>query len=268
MAKPKNEDLVEKQNMPTADSAMPEQNDDAAAGTDLGEEITTTDSNNADGEAGQDASAVEAKSAKTKSTKEHAHGAKHRQATAAVDKNKSYPLAEALELAKASAYTKFDATLDVHVRLTSAKKNDEVVRGTVNLPHGTGRERRVIIITEELIEKIAKGWTDFDVAVAAPDMMPKLAKLAKVLGPKGLMPNPKVGTVTSEPERIAEELKGGRVEFKADTLNNVHQAIGKVSWDNAKLMENFQAFIAALPKSRIKTVTLAPTMGAGVRVQL
>lgn len=200
--------------------------------------------------------------------KTHAHGAKHRESVAKVDKNKTYPIAEALELVKQTAYTKFDGSVDVHVRLNPAKKNEDAVRGTVTLPHGTGRERRVVIITDEMIEKIEKGWTGFDVAVATPDMMPKLAKLAKILGPKGLMPNPKSGTVTAEPEKVAEELKGGRVEFKADSLNNIHQAIGKVSWDAAKLTENFQTFVGALPKARIKSVSIAPTMGAGVKVQI
>lgn len=196
------------------------------------------------------------------------HGTKHREAAAQVDRDKAYALAEALELVKKTAYTKFDGSVDVHVRLNPAKKTDEIVRGTVTLPHGTGRERRVIIITDEMIEKIEKGWTDFDVAVATPDMMPKLAKLAKILGPKGLMPNPKSGTVTADPAKAAEELKGGRVEFKADSLANIHQAIGKVSWDVEKLSENFTAFVGALPKNRIKSVSLAPTMGPGVKVSL
>lgn len=194
------------------------------------------------------------------------HGAKHREAVAQVDKNKVYPLTEAIELAKKTSYVKFDATLDVHIRLNPAKKNEDAVRGTVTLPHGTGRERRVVIVTDEMIEKIEKGWTDFDVAVATPDMMPKLAKLAKILGPKGLMPNPKSGTVTTEPERVAEELKGGRVEFKADSLNNIHQAVGKVSWETGKLAENIQTFVGALPKNRIKSIALAPTMGPGVKL--
>ncbi len=200
--------------------------------------------------------------------KQFSHGAKHREVSQLVDKTKSYSLAEALELIKKVAYTKFDGSVDVHVRLTSTKKADEAVRGTVVLPHGTGRERKVVIVTEEMIEKIEKGWLDFDVAVATPEMMPKLAKLAKILGPKGLMPNPKSGTVSTEPEKVAEELKGGRVEFKSDSLNNIHQVIGKVSWDDQKLTENFQALVAALPKNRLKSLALAPTMGPSVKVSL
>lgn len=196
------------------------------------------------------------------------HGAKHRESVTLTDKNKTYPALEALELLKKTSYTKFDGSVDVHVSLTPSKKNEDVIRGTVVLPHGTGRERRVVIINDEMIEKIEKGWLDFDVAVASPDMMPKLAKLAKILGPKGLMPNPKAGTVTTDPAKAAEELKGGRVEYKTDTLGNIHQAIGKVSWANEKLAENLETFVVALPKNRIKSVTVAPTMGAGAKVQL
>lgn len=206
------------------------------------------------------------KATKEEVAKKFAHSAKHRESAALIDKNKVYPLADALELIKKTSYTKFDGSVDVHVRLNPAKKNEDAVRGTVTLPHGTGRERKVVIINDEMIEKIEKGWLDFDVAVATPEMMPKLAKLAKILGPKGLMPNPKSGTVTTDPEKTAEELKGGRVEFKADTLSNVHQVIGKVSWDTAKLTENFQTFVGAMPKNRVKSVTIAPTMGAGIKV--
>lgn len=203
-----------------------------------------------------------------KAAAKFSHGAKHRESIAQVDKNKTYSLEEALELVKKTSYTKFDGSVDVHVSLTPSKKNEDVIRGTVVLPHGTGRERRVIIIDDAMIEKIEKGWLDFDVAVATPEMMPKLAKLAKILGPKGLMPNPKAGTVTPDAAKAAEELKGGRVEYKTDTLGNIHQGIGKVSWANTKLAENFQALIAVLPKNRIKSVTVAPTMGAGVKVAL
>ncbi len=223
------------------------------------EEIVETDE-------AEPAKPAEKKSAKTTEPRKAPHGQKHQESVQHVDKTKTYPLNDAVELVKKTSYAKFDATVDIHVRLTSIKKGDDGVRGTVTLPHGTGRERRVVLITEEMIEKIEKGWLDFDVAVATPEMMPKLAKLAKILGPKGLMPNPKSGTVTSDPQKALEELKGGRVEFKADSLGNIHQPIGKVSWTNEKLVENFNVFVAALPKGRIKSITLAPTMGAGVKV--
>jgi large subunit ribosomal protein L1 len=203
---------------------------------------------------------------KEKTAKKASHSVKHQESVAVIDKSVTYPIAEAIELVKKSSYTKFDGSLDVHVRFNTGKKSDEIIRGMVTLPHGTGKERKVIVITDEYIEKIEKGWLDFDVAIATPDMMPKLAKLAKILGPKGLMPSPKSGTVTTEPDRVIEELKGGRVEFKTDSLNIVHQPIGKVSWDAAKLIENFDAFLGALPKTRIKSVSIAPTMGAAARV--
>lgn len=204
---------------------------------------------------------------KEKTAKKKAvRSAKYQASTKLVDKSKTYPIVEALDLVKKTSYTKFDGAVDVHVRLTPSKKAYEVVRGTVSLPHGTGKERRVVIITEELIEKIEKGFLDFDVAVATPEMMPKLAKLARVLGPKGLMPNPKSGTVSSEPEKAAAELKGGRIEYKTDTLGNIHQSIGKVSWPSEKLSENYEALLGALPKGRIRSVTIAPSMGAGIKV--
>lgn len=212
------------------------------------------------------ATSAKKKSKSKKKVRQFSHGAKHREVSALVDKNKNYAVAEAIELLKKTAYAKFDGSVDLHVRLTEAKKTEDAVRGTITLPHGTGRERRVILITEELIEKIEKGWLDFDVAVATPEMMPKLAKLAKILGPKGKMPNPKVGTVTAEPDKAIAELKGGRVEFKADSLGNIHQSIGKVSWEANKLIENLEIFLAALPKSRIKSISIAPSMGIGIKL--
>lgn len=209
---------------------------------------------------------------KPKKTKNKApkatRSARYSVAASQIDRLKFYSLAEALELVKKVAYTKFDGSIDIHVNLTPAKKTDEGIRGMVTLPHGTGKERRVIIITEELIEKIEKGWTDFDVAIATPEMMPKLAKLARILGPKGLMPNPKSGTVTSEPAKVAEEMKGGRIEFKSDSLGNIHQAIGRISWPAEKLTANYQTLLNALPKGRVRRATLAPTMGPGVKVLL
>lgn len=193
-------------------------------------------------------------------------GARHSQSLAQLDREKLYPIDEAIELVKKTSYVKFDASVDVHIHLERSKKTDEVVRGLVTLPHGTGRERKVVIITDEILEKIEKGWFDFDIAVTTPEMMPKLAKIAKILGPKGLMPNPKSGTVTSEPEKVATQLKTGKIEYKADSLGNIHQSIGRVSWPNEKLAENFHSLLAAVPKNRIAGITLAPTMGAGVKV--
>lgn len=195
-------------------------------------------------------------------------GARYQAAAAQIDKKQTYSMSEALELVKKLSFSNFDGSVDIHINLTPSKKTDENVRGTVHLPHGTGKNRRVVIITEDMIAKIAKGWSDFDVAIATPMMMPQLAKLARILGPKGLMPNPKSGTVTNQPEKVAEEMKGGRIEFKADTLGNIHQAIGKVSWSTEKLTENFQSLISALPKGRIRRITIVPTMGPGVKISL
>lgn len=244
--------------------------EETSAATDEAAETTETTAEEAIKEKSAETDEAPAKKAdkEPKAVAKAAHSAKHRESVAQIDKNKTYSLEEALDLVKKTSYTKFDGAVDVHVSLTPSKKNEDVIRGTVVLPHGTGRERRVIIIDDAMIEKIEKGWLDFDVAVATPEMMPKLAKLAKILGPKGLMPNPKAGTVTPDAAKAAEELKGGRVEYKTDTLGNVHQSIGKVSWANTKLAENFQTLIAVLPKNRIKSVTIAPTMGAGVKVSL
>lgn len=208
----------------------------------------------------------EAETPKKKTLNNQRRGTKYLEAAALVDRDKTYPLEEGLDLAKQTCYAKFDAAIDVHLRLSPPKKNEDVVRGSVNLPHGSAKPQRVIIIDEEMIEKISKGWTDFDVAVATPDMMPKLGKLAKILGPRGLMPNPKAGTVTAEPQKIAQELQAGRVEYKVDSLNNVHQSIGRVSWDTAKLAENCRAFISVLPKNRIRSITVVASMGPAVRV--
>ncbi len=185
----------------------------------------------------------------------------HEQAT-------SYSIAEGIVQARANSLAKFDASLDLHIRLVEAKKGDDLVRGLVNLPHGTGKDRKVAIITDEIIEKIEKGWLDFDVAVATPAMMPKLSKLAKILGPRGLMPNPKAGTVTDEPEKVAAELKSGRVEYKADSSSNIHQPIGRLSFADSQLIANIETFIAALPASKIQAVHLAPTMGRAVKLQV
>lgn len=189
-------------------------------------------------------------------------------AKAQTEQATSYSIAEGIAQARANNLAKFDASLDLHIRLTPAKKGDDLVRGLVNLPHGTGKDRKVAIITDELIEKIEKGWLDFDVAVATPAMMPKLSKLAKILGPRGLMPNPKAGTVTDEPEKVAAELKSGRVEYKADSSSNIHQSIGRLSFADSQLIANIETFIAALPTSKIQAVHLAPTMGRAVKLQV
>lgn len=213
-----------------------------------------------------------------------------------VDPKKLYSPAEAMELVKKTGNTKFDGSVEVHVNLgIDVKKSDQSVRSTLVFPHSTGKTKKVaafvsgekekeakdagadLVGAEEMIDEIAKsGKIDFDVAVATPDMMPKLAKVAKILGPKGLMPNPKTDTVSANVKKMVEELKKGKVAFKNDATGNVHQAIGKTNLDSAKLLENFTAFIEAIKKNKpasakgtfIKNVTVTSTMGPGMKVDV
>ncbi|MFA4955171.1 MAG: 50S ribosomal protein L1 [Patescibacteria group bacterium] len=207
---------------------------------------------------------------------------------------KLYTPAEAIELAKKTSNTKFDASLEVHARLgIDVKKSDQQLRATIVLPHPTGKTKRVaafvpqakeaeakeggadIVGAEELIEEIAKtGKVNFDVAVATPDMMPKLAKVAKILGPKGLMPNPKTETVGPNVKKMIEELKRGKVTLKNDVTGNVHQSFGKASMESKVLLENLGAILTALKKNKpasakgvyLKNVVLSTTMGPGIKI--
>lgn len=207
---------------------------------------------------------------------------------------KLYSPSEALELAKKSSKTKFDATIEAHCKLgIDPAKSDQSVRGTVSFPHGTGKTKRIaafvdasaesaaqeagadIVGSERLIDEIASSSKiDFDVAIATPAMMPKLAKIAKILGPKGLMPNPKSDTVTTDVRKTIAELKRGKITFKNDDTGNVHVSLGKVSFDTQKLLDNFTAFLEVLRRSKpssskgvfIKSCTVSSTMGPGIRV--
>ena len=213
-----------------------------------------------------------------------------------VDVKRAYAPAEAIELAKKTGKTKFDGSVEVHINLgIDVKKSDQTVRSTLVFPHSIGKVKKVaafvagdkekdakeagadIVGAEELIDEIARtGKIDFDVAVATPDMMPKLAKVAKILGPKGLMPNPKTDTVGTNVKKMVEELKKGKVSFKNDATGNVHQSIGKVSLDTANLLENFTVLIEAIKKNKpssakgayLKNVTLTTTMGPGIKVDV
>jgi len=221
------------------------------------------------------------------------HGKKHRAAAQKIDKNKVYSLEEAVKLMKENKLAKFDESVEVHIKTNvDPKKGEQQVRGTVALPHGTGKTKRVAVITstsekeakeagadivggEELIEKFAKK-IDFDVLVATPEMMPKLAKVAKILGPKGLMPNPKTETVTTKIKEAVEALKKGRAAFKNDDSANVNQAVGKLSFEDAKLIENIKVFIEAIEKAKpaafkgklITNITVCSTMGNGIKISL
>ena len=210
-----------------------------------------------------------------------------------VDKTKLYTLTESINLCKQTAKAKFDETVEVHLRLgIDPKQGDQLVRGTIALPFGIGKTRKVAVIAngdkikeaetagadvvgaQDLAEKIAKGWLDFDVLVSTPDMMKELGKLGKVLGPKGLMPNPKSGTVTFDIARTVKELKMGRVEYKNDSYGIIHCSVGKASFPPENLIENAKTLIKAIIHSKpasskgqyLKSITISSTMGPGIRL--
>lgn len=210
-----------------------------------------------------------------------------------IDANKKYSVEEAAKMVKETAKAKFDETIDIHIRLgVDPKQSDQQVRGTVVLPQGTGKTKKVAVIAKgeklkeaqtagadasgdnDLIEKIQKGWMDFDVLVATPDAMKDVSKLGKQLGPKGLMPNPKSGTVTFDIARAVKELKGGRVEYKVDEYGIVHLGIGKASFSAEKIAENVRAILSALVKAKpaaskgvyLKSISVSSTMGPGVKI--
>lgn len=219
-------------------------------------------------------------------------GKKYLAVSEKIETKKVYALEEGINLVKASKIAKFDESVEVHVRLAiDTKKGDEMVRGNVVLPHGTGKSKKVAVITttkaaeakkagadlvagEELIAEIKSGKTDFDVLVATPEMMPKLAQVAKILGPKGLMPSPKTETVTQDIQKTVEMLKKGKASFKNDNSGNVHLVFGKVSFETDKLKENLESFIDALRKAKpdavkgtyILSATICSTMGPGIKV--
>jgi len=216
---------------------------------------------------------------------------KRKAAAAKVDKNKFYTLKEASALVKDVNTTKFDASVDLHVRLgVDPKKADQSIRGTVNLPHGTGKTKRVLVLCtpdkeadakaagadfvglDEFITKIEGGWVDVDVIIATPSVMPKIGRLGKVLGPRNLMPNPKTGTVTNDVAAAVNEVKGGKIAFKVDKAGIIHASIGRVSFTPEKLAENSQELINAIIKAKpatakgtyVKSVFMASSMSPGI----
>ena len=222
-------------------------------------------------------------------------GKKYIESKASYDSTKEYELNEALEIVEKSAKAKFDETVELHFNLgVDSRHADQQVRGTVILPHGTGRVQRVLAFVkddridealqagadfagnEEYAEKIQKdGWLDFDVVIATPDMMATVGKLGRVLGPQGLMPNPKTGTVTNDVKQAIEEIKAGKVEYRTDKANLIHVPAGKVSFGAEKLADNIKALVREVVKARpaaakgkyIKSITVASTMGPGVKLQ-
>ncbi len=220
---------------------------------------------------------------------------KLKDALAKVDRSKSYALKDALELVKGVSYVKFDETVDVMVRLgVDPRHADQMVRGAVVLPNGLGKDVRVLVFAkgekekeardagadyvgaEDLVAKIQEGWFDFDMAIATPDMMGVVGKIGKLLGPRGLMPNPKVGTVTFDIGRAVKECKSGKVEFRVEKAGIIHAPVGKVSFDGDKLKENILALVEALVKAKpsaakgtyMKKISISSTMGPGVRVDV
>ena len=224
-----------------------------------------------------------------------AHGKKYLEAAKLVDRDRIYSPAEAAALAKETSFVAFDATLEAHLRLgVDPRHADQMVRGTVVLPHGTGKIVRVAVFAqgdkaqealragadevggEDLVKKIEAGWLDFDVALATPDSMGMVGKLGKILGRRGLMPNPKAGTITFDLDRAVREVKGGRVEFKVDKAGIVHTSFGKSSFEVDALVANLAALIDAINRARpsgakgqyLRGLTIATTMGPGIRVDI
>ena len=223
-----------------------------------------------------------------------AMGKKYKQAVALVDANKLYAPKDAMELVLKTATAKFDETVELHVKLgVDGQQTDQQVRGTVVLPAGTGKKVRVAVIAkgdkadeatkagadyvgaEELVAKIAGGWLDFDVCITTPDMFGQVGRVARVLGPKGLMPNPKSGTVTTDVKKAINDVRAGKVEYRLDKTNIIHCPIGKASFGEEKLLQNYQALvdalIAAKPASSkgtyLKSISISSTMGPGIKVQ-
>ncbi|MCY9374225.1 50S ribosomal protein L1 [Bacillus sp. T17B1] len=220
-------------------------------------------------------------------------GKKYVEAAKLVDRAKAYDVSEAVALVKKTNTAKFDATVEVAFRLgVDPRKNDQQIRGAVVLPNGTGKTQRVLVFAKgekakeaeaagadyvgdtDYINKIQQGWFDFDVIVATPDMMGEVGKIGRVLGPKGLMPNPKTGTVTFEVEKAIGEIKAGKVEYRVDKAGNIHVPIGKVSFEDEKLVENFTTMYDTILKAKpaaakgvyVKNVAVTSTMGPGVKV--
>lgn len=211
-----------------------------------------------------------AKKQTKKAKKVRVRSKQYTQKASLVDKTKLYSVADAIGLVKQTSMTKFDGTVELHINLNPQSLGDKKdFRGSVTLPHGTGKEVKVAIADEKIIAQVEAGTIDFDILVAHPSLMGKLAKVARILGPKGLMPNPKNGTVSPDPEKRAKELATGQVNFKTEPDNPIiHMAVGKVSFEDKKLAENVSAVMAAVGTSRISRATLTATMGPGIKLAL
>ncbi|GAB4114016.1 MAG: 50S ribosomal protein L1 [Candidatus Caldatribacteriota bacterium] len=220
-------------------------------------------------------------------------GKKYLESLAKFEKDKYYEPEEAFDLVKELKWSNFDESVDVAIKLgVDTRKSEEQVRGAVDLPHGTGKKIRVLVFAqgekakeaeeagadyvggEELAEKILKGWTDFEATIATPDMMKIVGKLGKILGPRGLMPNPKIGTVTFDLKNTIKSVKTGKVEYRADKFGIVHTSLGRISFEKTKLMDNFQTFVDAIIKAKpsaakgryLQSITISSTMGPGIKI--
>lgn len=221
------------------------------------------------------------------------HGKRYNQLAEKIDGKQTYDLVDAISLIKNNANAKFDESFEISMNLgVDPRKADQMVRGTVSLPHGTGKNVRVLVFAktpkdqealdagadyaglDEYIEKVQKGWADIDVVVATPDVMGQVGRLGRILGPRGLMPNPKVGTVTFDIDKTVKELKAGKIEYRVDKGGNIHAAVGKCSFNEEQLQDNASVFYQKILKSKpasakgtyIKNVTFSSTMGAGIKV--
>lgn len=221
-----------------------------------------------------------------------ATGKRFQSAAATIERRRFYPPAEALDAVKGAAFAKFDETVEIAVNLgVDPRHADQIVRGTVVLPHGTGKTVRVLVIAQgdkakeaeaagadlvgpEYIEKIKAGWLDCDIVIATPDMMSQVGQLGRILGPRGLMPNPKSGTVTMDVTKAIADVKAGKIEFRVDKTGNVHAPVGKVSFTSQQLTENLMAFMDAVVRAKpaaakgtyVRSITVSSTMGPGVRI--
>ena len=221
-------------------------------------------------------------------------GRKYTEALKKVDKTKAYTNEEAIKLVKETSITKFDSSVEVAIKLNlDTKKADQQLRGAFVLPNGSGKTKKVLVIAKnafadqaraagadfvgdvDMLEKIEKeNWFGFDTLIATPDMMPQLGKLGKVLGPKGLMPNPKTGTVTTDVKKAVEDVKSGRIEYRTDSFGNIHAIIGKVSFEEEKLLQNLNAFVSMIAKTKpsvvkgtyIQNISISSTMGPGIKI--
>jgi large subunit ribosomal protein L1 len=223
-------------------------------------------------------------------------GKKYVEASKLVEANKAYSLDEAVELVKKTSVTKFDSSIELAMKLNiDTKKADQQLRGSLVLPNGNGKNKRILVLAkgsaadaakkagadfvgeQDMIDKIAKeNWFDYDVIIATPDMMPLLGKIGKVLGPRGLMPNPKTGTVTTDPSKAVEDVKSGMVEYRADQYGNIHMMVGKASFDAKKLAENLAYVITHIVKAKpstvkgkyVQNISISSTMGPGIHIDL